>query len=215
MSMPAFWTRAMTAVDPSNDQRVLFARSSDVALSTNAGDSVAPCSLPDNAQPVSVYIDPTANHYLYVGTLGHGAYRSTDGGATWAAWGLAMPTPTAVLNIAYSSAAGGTYFLATTSGLYRLLPGATSSWTRQTPFSNYTVSDVDVDPHCPTRLYISYGFVGTYGQHRGGISVSSNNGDTFTSITSGLPIHQAPIADVQVDLTSSQYVYAGVYGRGA
>lgn len=83
-----------------------------------------------------------------------------------------------------------------------------------TTFSNYTVSDVDVDPNCANRVYAAFGFVQKYGQHRGGIQVSNNNGDTWTSITAGLSIHQAPIADVPVDRSTSRYVYAGIYGLG-
>jgi hypothetical protein len=47
------------------------------------------------------------------------------------------------------------------------------------------------------------------------VLVSTDNGTTWSSITSGLSLHQAPISDVQVDPSDSRYLYAAVYGQGA
>lgn len=210
---PQLWTRAMSAVDPTNPDRVAFARNVNVGLSTDGGATFTQHALPDGAQPVSVAFLGGA---LYAGTLGHGAYQSTDSGATWTAFALnGVDAPKAVMQIARSSAGGGagTFFLATTSGLYRKLSGAT--WTRQTPDASYAVSDVEVDPHCATRVYAALGYAGSLGQHRGGVLRSTDNGATFTSITAGLDLHQAPITDVQVDPATPRYVYAAVFGRGA
>jgi photosystem II stability/assembly factor-like uncharacterized protein len=214
LNPPALWTRAMTAVHPTNPDRVYFARARDVAVSIDAGNTLTPSAFfpGDGAQPVSVYVDAAGT--IYAGTLEHGAFTSTDDGASWTPWALNSPAPRAVMNIAYSSAAGGTFFLATTDGLYRLLPGGT--WTQLSPGgAGYTVSDVEVDPGCPTRVYAALGFVGSLGVHRGGVLVSTDNGTTWSSITSGLTLHQAPIPDIQVDPSDSRYLYAAVYGQGA
>ena len=106
----------------------------------------------------------------------------------------------------------GTFFLATTSGLYRKLPGG--AFTRQTPDSSYTVNDVEVDPNNPNRVCAALGFIGNLGQHRGGVLLSLDNGTSFTSLTAGLDIHQAPIADVQFDPVDSRMIHAAVYGLG-
>jgi hypothetical protein len=210
---PALWTRAMSAVDPGNPNRVVFARLLEVAVSADGGSTWTNHALPGGAQPVSVYVENGGA--ILAGTMGSGAYRSTDNGATWAPFGLNSPAPKAVLNLAHSTAGGGvgTYFLATTSGLYRKLPSGT--FTRQTADPAYTVSDVEVDPNCPTRVYAAMGYAGTLGQHRGGVLVSRDNGATFTSLTSGLDIHQAPITDIQVDPLDARFLHVAVYGMGA
>jgi hypothetical protein len=51
-------------------------------------------------------------------------------------------------------------------------------------------------------------------QHRGGIDFSSDNGDHWTSLTAGLDIHQAPVADVFVDPSNPHKAWAASYGRG-
>ena len=203
----------MTAVHPSAPETVYFARLLDVAASTDGGNTWTNHPLPGGAMPVSIFVD--AAGAVYSGTIDHGAYVSTDGGGTWNPFGLNTGSPRAVLNIAHSTAggAGGTFFLATTSGLYRKLPAG--GWTLQSIDPSYVVSDVEVDPACPTRVYSAFGYAADMGQHRGGIAVSKDNGNSFSSITSGLAIHQSPIADIQVDPVDSRYLHAGIFGRGA
>ena len=106
----------------------------------------------------------------------------------------------------------GTFFLATTSGLYRKLPGG--SFTLRSGDPAYTVSDVQVDPNNPMRVCATFGFAFTAGQHRGGVDYSTDNGATFTSLTAGLDIHQSPIAAIQFDPVDSHYLHAAVYGLG-
>jgi hypothetical protein len=76
------------------------------------------------------------------------------------------------------------------------------------------VSDVQVDPNNPMRIYAAFGYAFTAGQHRGGVDLSTDNGTSFTSLTAGLDIHQAPIPALQVDPVNSHYVHAAVYGLG-
>lgn len=211
--LPGLWTRAMTAVDPANPDRVVFARGFDVGVSRDGGVSWTNHALPGRARPVSVHVQ--AGGAILAGTLDRGVYRSTDDGVTWEPFGLNAAAPKAVLRIAHSPAGGGegTWFLATTGGLYRKLPGG--AFTLQTGDPSYTVSDVEVDPTCPVRVYASLGYAGHLGQHRGGVLVSGDNGTTFASLTSGLDIHQAPIADIQVDPADARFLHAAVYGLGA
>ncbi|MBI4516266.1 MAG: hypothetical protein HY699_10685 [Deltaproteobacteria bacterium] len=210
---PALWTRGMTAVHPRDPDRVYFARARDVATSADAGDTLT-ISAPfpgDGAEPITLYVDTAG--YIYAGTIDQGAFVSTDNGASWLPWGLNSPAPRAVMRIAYSAAAGGTFFMATTDGLYRRLPGGT--WERMAfPGVGYSASDLEVDPDCPHRIYLALGFVATLGVHRGGLAMSNDNGTTWTSLSAGLSIHQAPIADIQLGPANSRYLYAAVYGQG-
>jgi Immunoglobulin I-set domain len=209
---PQIWTENMIAVDPLNQNHVCFANSFDIAVSGDGGNTWAHHSLPGNAWPVCVFFNSTGD--LYAGTIDHGAYKSIDNGLSWSPFGLNSPAPKIVFGIAHSSAGGGvgTFFLATTRGLHRQLPGG--PWTFQTFDPSYTVSDVRVDPANSNRVAICMGFVSLGGQHRGGVLLSTDNGTTFTSLTAGLDIHQAPIAAIQFDPVDSRFIHAAVYGLG-
>src|SRR5258706_965280 len=171
--LPRLWTEGMIAVDPLNADHVCFANDHEVAVSADAGNSWTPHSLPDNAPPVCVYFN--SNGDLYAGSLDHGAYKSTNNGVSWTPFGLNSPAPNAVLRIAHSSVGGGegTFFLATTSGLYRKLPGG--AFIRRTVDPSYIVSDVEIDPTNPSRVCIAMGYAGQLGQHRGGVLLSLAN----------------------------------------
>ena len=62
----------------------------------------------------------------------------------------------------------------------------------------------------PTAL----GFLSGRQQHRGGIDVSTDNGNNWTCLTCGYALHNSPIPDVEVDAANPALVYAGTYGRG-
>ncbi len=209
-----FWTEHMTAVHPTNPSKVYFTQQAlgGSVLISSDGCATGTNSAALPGYPISIYVDGSGN--IYVGTLGHGAYVSTNNGASWSNWALNSSPPVAVLSIAWSSAGGGagTFYLATTNGLYQLLPGG--SWTVVAGGSGYTVSDVAVDPHCSSKVYAAFGYVGNLGSHRGGILYSNNNGTSWTSITSGLTLHQGPIANVQVDPVSTEFVWAASFGLG-
>jgi photosystem II stability/assembly factor-like uncharacterized protein len=209
---PGVWTENMIAVDPLNQDHVCFANLFDIAVSSDAGNTWTAHPLPGNASPVCVFFDNNGD--LYAGAIDHGVYKSTDDGASWSPFGLNSPAPKIVLGIAHSAAGGGvgTFFLATTRGLYRQLPGGV--FTLQTADPSYTVSDVRTDPVKPDRVCICMGFASLGGQHRGGVLLSTDNGSSFASLTAGLDIHQAPIAAVQFDPADSRYIHAAVYGLG-
>lgn len=205
------WTSRMTAVDPRNPDRVVFARNWEVGISTDGGEMWALRTLPGRAEPVSVLID--RGGAIYVGTIDHGIYRSADGGDSWLPFGLNDPAPLAVMAVEHSSAGGaeGTFFAATTGGLYRKLPGGT--FTRVTT-GGYAASDVAIDPRCPKRLYVGLGYAADRMRHRGGVLWSQDNGSTFASLSVGRDVHATPIADVVVDPLDSRYLQVATYGRG-
>jgi hypothetical protein len=214
MSNSMFWSHHDLAVHPTNPDRLYIAELFDVAETTNAS-APSPVlvhhTLPNNLRPTVVYVD--ASGAIYVGTIGQGAYKSTDDGTTWTAFGPGVtPQPAVVTAITSSGGANPTFWIATTSGLYK--SGSGGSWTLATGGGGYTVSDVTVDPSCTTRVYAAFGYVFVFGQHRGGIEFSSDNGATWSSITSGQIIHQGPVSMVQVDPTQANSVYAAAYGRG-
>ncbi|MFN8243829.1 MAG: hypothetical protein U0X40_07210 [Ferruginibacter sp.] len=211
--LPEVWTNNITAVDPADADRVCIARAVDIAISTNAGTNWEAHTLPGNAKALSVSLD--AGTTVYVGTIDSGIFKSTDNGAHWTVFGLNNNGIRGVLKVVHTSAGGGegTYFAATTGGLYRKLPGGTFTFMNSGGDANYVVNDIEVDPNCPTRIYIAKGYASIWGLHRGGVLLSTDNGNSFSSITSGLDIHQGPVTDIQVDPVNSQFIYAASYGQ--
>jgi hypothetical protein len=203
------------AVHPANADRVVFLNPYYALTSTDGGTHVhRTANFPSSAHAVCVHIDSGGR--ILVGTLDHGVYGSTDDGATWLPFALNSGSPKGVLRIISS---GSTYYLATTSGLFRRRP-ADAAWQNVTPThivspdAAYAVSDVAVDPRCASRIYIAQGWAEVMGEQRGGIKISGDGGDHWTSITSGLDIHQGPVTGVVVDPIDSRYVYAGTWGQG-
>lgn len=216
LTLPIYWSHHAMAVHPTNPNRLYFAFGNDMGISTNAGATtplVTHHALPGGYQPTAIYGDAT--NAIYVGTQGHGAYVSIDDGQHWAPWGLNTGSPVVIGAITSSGGANPTYWIASTSGLYRR-QGA-GAWTLSVGGNGYIVNDVKIDPACGTRVYAAYGYGGVRGQHRGGIDMTSNNGASWKSITAiatGQVIHQTPVTSVQIDASQPKSVYAASYGRG-
>lgn len=205
------YARGVLTVDPVDQTRLYAALTSGVGRSTDGGVTFPLRVLPGNVQPTAVYAD--AANVVYAGTLDHGIYRSSDGGDTWSAWGLNTGSPKVVMAFASSGGSTPTVWAATTSGLYRRL--FAGSWTG--PFvggGGYVVSDVAVDPACPTRVYAALGFAPSRQYHRGGVQVTTDNGATWDAIAVGTGLHQGPVADIEVDALNPRYLYAASYGSG-
>lgn len=210
----AMWNNASIAIDPGNADRVCIVRSYDITVSNNGGTNWTSSHLPGNANPVSAYID--ADHALYITTLDSGIYKTTDDGATWQPFGLndgSFPVISKIIHTA-AGGAGGTFFAATSKGLYRKLPGGNFEYVNSGGDASYVVSDIEADPTCPSRIYICKGYLGGYISHRGGVLVSHDNGNSFTSLTSGLNLHQGPVSDIMVDPVDPRRLYVASYGQG-
>jgi hypothetical protein len=214
MGAPLFWSHHALAVHPTNPDAVYFAFMNGVGVMMNGGapsPTITVHKLPNRAQPTVVYAD--AKGTIYAGTLRSGAFVSRDDGNTWSPWALNSNSPFLITAITSSGGPSPTFWIATSNGLYRKSPG-TAEWTLANNLPGYTVSDVKIDPACPSRVYAAYGFIATWGQHRGGIDLSSDNGATWKSITAGNAIHSVPITDIEIVPTASQRLFAATYGRG-
>lgn len=219
VNQPWFWTPTMIAVHPSVPTRAYFARSDARVVATDDGGATltdsAGFAMPSGAQPISLTVD--SGGYIFVGTLDDGVYRSTTPGVTglsFAAFGLNSPgAPRAVMRIS-TSCGGANVFAATTSGLYRRIGGG--AWALVAGGGGYAVSDVEIDPGCPSHIFASYGYKGILGQHRGGVIESTTNGasGSWTSISAGYDVHQTGVPDIQVDISNRRYLWAATYGRG-
>jgi hypothetical protein len=208
---PNPWSRNNIAIHPSFPNNVYFLRTQpdSVLASTDGGEHATSSTtgLPAGHALTAIHADAAG---VYVGTRSAGAYISTDGGASWSPWGLNASPPELILSIA--SVTGSAWWMATTSGVYR--KSGSGAWSLVLPETNYVTNDVAVDPSCPTRVYVAYGFVAARQQHRGGIVFTTNDGQTWDSLTAGVALHQTPIADVEVDVAEPRWVYAASHGRG-
>jgi hypothetical protein len=211
------------AIHPINANRIYTVTARSVIYSTNGGRNwfragFAVAGRQTAPAPTSIFVDGAG--VLYVGTQDGGAYACNDAatvcnGRPWTPWGLngASEAPHAIMAIAESNAAPAqrTFWMGTSHGLYRRLPGA-STWTQVSQTPTYVYSDVVVDPACDSRVYAAVGYMEPMSRSRGGIIYSTNNGATWTSLTQGQPLHNVPITQVVV---SQGRVLASTYGRGA
>jgi Ni/Co efflux regulator RcnB len=216
------------AVHPMDANRVYLASARSIIYSTNGGAhwAKAPFSVPGRSKtpaPTSIFVDESGA--LYAGTLDGGAFVCNDavhlcdgsaGAGKWEPWGLNSASPRMITAIVESNAppAPRTFWMATSQGLYRKLPGA-AAWTLASTTPGYVSSDVAVDPTCHSRIYAALGYLEPISRSRGGIDFSSNNGASWTSLTSGAPLHNVPVTQVILAPENPGRVLASTYGRGS
>lgn len=120
-------------VDPTRDSTVYVTYSDStnaiVLKSTALGDSASwsavTSGLPAGAGALSLAVSSTNGSVVYVGTTANGVYKSTNGGTSWTASGLAGH---AVRDLAISRSNTSEVWAATDSGVYVSATGG-SSWT--------------------------------------------------------------------------------------
>jgi hypothetical protein len=220
------------AVHPIDSNKVFTVTARSVVYTTNGGTNWAraPFNIAGMSRapaPTAIFVDE--NGVLYVGTQDGGAFTCSDtvhfcdgtsGSGAWTRWGLnggtGVTPPRAINAIAESNAppAPRTFWMATSQGVYRKLPGA-STWTAVANAPGYPYSDVTVDPACHSRVYIGIGYLNQISRTRGGVLVSTNNGNNWTSLSSGYDLHNVPITQVLVAPGSPGRVLASTYGRGS
>ncbi|MEY3368177.1 MAG: hypothetical protein RI973_1332 [Bacteroidota bacterium] len=206
--------------DPVNSNIIYVgAASGGLWKSTDGGTTWTP--LTDNQAVLGVSgiaIDPANPNTIYIGTgdgdgfdtYGVGVLKSTDGGITWNTTGLSITGPydyLAVKELLMHPANPGILFAATTRGLYKTTDAA-ATWTKVLTgtVSGFTfevgIQDVKFHPSDPNIIYAC-----TDEFFR-----STDGGNTFTQITSGLPaassINRFKIA-VSADEPDWVYVVGG------
>ena len=108
----------------------------------------------------------TRAHSIYVGTIGEGVFRSTDGGETFKrAMDGGIFVESHVRALVVHSNDPRTLYLGTHQGLYRSTDGA-DSWSRvESPLNGREVWSILLLPHdpdvivvgaCPSRLFVSW-----------------------------------------------------------
>lgn len=183
------------AIDPRTPS-TLYAGTCDRGMfkSTDGGASWSVTGL-TNIYIFTLAIDPQTPTTLYVGAAPHdctgafigewyqaAVYKSTDGGTTWTATGLAWAT---VISLAIdpktpTTLYAGTYY----QGVFKSTDGG-ATWSGGGPI---IVSALAIDPVSPTTVYAASDFVYEEGfAWHGGVFKSTDGGTTWnlTGLTSG------------------------------
>ncbi len=161
---------------------------SQLMRSTNGGATFTPLSLP-STQIETLTINPSNDQILYVGTYDQGLLKSTDGGATWNPLSsLQAPQPGQFEFVGvWIDPANPEVLLANAYG--NLVRSADGGATWQMILST-DIFSVSFDSAVPGLVYAS--------SNLGAVSVSTDDGQSFTSLTT-----PAPLGTVLPDPTQS------------
>jgi len=222
-------------VDPGNTSLIIAgAAAGGIFKSVDGGVNWLPKT--DNFPSLStgaLQMDPNNSAIIYCGTgeanistdsyPGFGLLKSTDFGETWNLSGLENSRHIGQIqvhplnsNIIYVAASGGLYSKDTTRGIYKST-NAGGSWRRVLFVNDSTAAiDVDVDPNDLNIVYAAFWErhrIPTYRKAAGKSSAiykSTDGGETWNKLTSGLPVDNPVIGRISVAVSKSNpnYVYA-------
>jgi len=141
-----------------------------------------------------------------------GIYRSSNGGRTWQALNNGLPAGIdayAVLPAATAGGAQGLVYAGTNEGFFISQDVAAHWQASQTQLILVSIYAIRIDIHTPTTVYIATGTAG--------VLQSSNSGQIWQGVATGLPQHQRVYALVQGTTNYSQtfaamnnvYLYPG------
>jgi hypothetical protein len=134
-----------------------------------------------------------------------GVLKTTDGGATWYPTGLSWDVTNFVrgFKLRMHPTNSNILFAATTSGIYKTTNGGTS-WTN--PITSGNIWDIEFKPGDPTIMYATRRFSSNAGQ----FWRSTDSGDTWTQVTTGVPTNATRMEIGVTPINSSRvYLLAG------
>ena len=196
------------AIDPFNTNIIYVGSpAGGIWKSTNAGATWTPLS--DQLPQIGVSgiaIDHTNSNVIYIATgdkdaadtYSVGVLKSTDGGLNWVTTGLTFTgTSNYAGDLIMHPTNNQIILCATSAGLYRTINGGTSWTVEQT--GDFSQGSVRFKPADPTVVYATT---------NSRFYKSTNSGDTFTNITSGLSA-SASTSRMILDVTpaDNNYVY--------
>ncbi|MBI2968607.1 MAG: PKD domain-containing protein, partial [Bacteroidetes bacterium] len=148
-------------------------------------------------------IDPTNTNIMYLATgdgdagdtYSVGVLKSTDGGATWNATGLSWTVNQGrrISKMIMHPSNSSIILAATSNGVYKTINGGTS-WTQELVAN---IKDIEFKPGDPTVVYAA----------RIAFYKSTDTGDNFSQITSGVPTSNVGRFAIGVTANDATYVY--------
>lgn len=223
------------AIHP-NDDRIWYVAvgSGGVWKTTNDGVTFEPIFENQPSFSIgSVTIDPNNPNTVWVGTgenvggrhvgYGDGIYKSTDGGKTWNNMGLKESQHISKIvvhpensDIIWVAAQGPLWSSGGQRGLYKSTDGG-ESWTKKLGANEWTgVTDIEVDPRNPDRMYAAtwqrQRIVPIYmgGGPGSGIHKSTDGGETWTELKTGLPSSNMGKIGMDISPQKPDIVYAAI-----
>jgi len=196
------------AIDP-NNPNIIYVGSpaGGIWKSTNSGATWTPLS--DELPQIGVSgiaIDPTNSNTIYIATgdkdasdtYSVGVLKSTDGGSNWTTTGLSFTgTNNFAGDLIMHPSNNQIILCATSAGLYRTINGGVNWTVEQT--GDFSQGSIRFKPSDPTVVYAT---------SNNRFYKSTNTGDTFTNITSGLSTAaQTSRLILDVTLADNNYVY--------
>ncbi|MCA1622659.1 MAG: glycosyl hydrolase [Acidobacteria bacterium] len=229
----------MFAVDPEDRAKYYVAVASGGVWKTiNAGTTWTPVF--DNEGSFSIgaiALDPKNSATVWVGTgeynsqrsvgYGDGVYRSDDGGRSWKNVGLKKSEHIGRIaidprdsNVVYVAAQGPLWSAGGDRGLYKTTDGG-KTWKQIIVISENTgVTDVVIDPSNPDTLYAAawqrrrHFYTLINGGPESAIYKSTDAGNTWTKLRSGLPPGDLGRIGLSVSPVDTDVVYATVEASG-
>ena len=211
---PAFMAGRLSdiAIDPNNENTWYAAISSGGLWKTNnAGTTWTPLTDKESFYATGcVTIDPNNSGTVWLGTgennggrhigIGHGVYRSDDGGASWKNMGLEKSEHISKIivhpensDVVWVASQGPLWSAGGDRGLYKTIDGG-QTWNQVIKIDEWTgVTDLVIDPRNPDILYAA-----TWQRHRNvaaymgggpgtGLYKSTDGGENWTELKTGLP----------------------------
>jgi ligand-binding sensor domain-containing protein len=181
----AFDLKKTQSIYVGSEQHGVFA-SSDSGATWSATNSGLPASLAIHG----LAFDSDA-HQLWAATS-MGVYRSPDGGASWQALNTGLPADVTVYTVLPASIEGGAQgliYAGTNKGFFLSQDSAAHWQTSQAPLTSISIYSVLIDIHTVKTVYIATNKVG--------ILRSSDSGENWGRVASGLPSHQTVYAIAQ------------------
>lgn len=180
-----------------------------------------------------ISIDPSNPSTIWLGTgenvggrhagFGDGVYRSNDGGKSWTNTGLKTSEHISKIvihpsnsNIIWVAAQGPMWSKGGEPGVYKTTDGG-KTWVNTLSVNEWTgATDLAADPRNPDVLYAT-----TWQRHRtvanymgwgpgSGIYRSTDGGNTWTKLTTGLPTSRTGKIGIAVSPQQSDAVYAAI-----
>ena len=221
------------AVNPNNPFEYYVASSAGGVWKTiNSGIEYFPIFDNEGSYSIGcITIDPNNSNVIWVGTgennnqrsvsYGDGIYKSLDGGKTWKNMGLKTSEHIGRIivhpensNIVYVAAIGPLWSKGGERGLYKTTDGG-STWNAVLAVDEHTgVNDVQMDPRNPDVLYAStfqrrrhvFTYVG--GGPGSGMHKSTDGGNTWTEINTGLPTTELGRIGLAMSPVNPEIIYA-------
>ena len=234
---PAFMSGRIAdiAIDPTNENVWYVAvGSGGTWKTTNAGTTWTPLTDDESFYSTGcITLDPNNSSVVWLGTgenvggrhvgIGHGIYRSADGGSSWQDMGLKKSEHISKIivhpndsNTIWVASQGPLWSLGGERGLYKSTDGG-KNWVNKLSINKWTgVTDLVIDPTNPDILYLaSWQRHRNVAAHMGGgpgtsLYKSVDGGETWVKIDNGLPSSNMGKIGLAISPMNPKIIYAAI-----